>query len=227
MARPRRRVNRGCRGGGALTLAGAEEIAAAETETGTTRRCLVTGEIRPKSELLRFVVDPTGAIVPDLAGKLPGRGLWLSARRDIVCEAVKKRVFARVAKAPVAVAAGLDDRIEALLVQRAIEGLGLARRAGLAVAGFVKVKTALAEGKAALLVEALDAAADGQEKLAALAAGISRVVCLRGDELGEAFARERIVHVALGGGRLSDRFLADARRLQGFRAGVRVERSER
>jgi len=198
-----------------------------EVLTGTARRCLVTGAVRPKTELLRFVVDPEGRIVPDIAGKLPGRGLWLTAQRAIVAEASSKRVFARAAKAPVVVAEGLEDRVAALLTQRCIDILGLARRSGLAVAGFVRVKEALTAGKAALLVEATDAAADGQEKLVALAASLPRVACLDARELGVAFGRERVVHVALGKGRLTDLFIAEARRLQGFRAGVKVEVSER
>jgi hypothetical protein len=195
--------------------------------TGTSRRCLVTGAVRPKTELLRFVVDPRGEIVPDIAGKLPGRGLWLTAQRAIVAEASSKRVFARAAKAPVVVPEGLEDRVAALLVQRCVDILGLARRSGLAVAGFVRVKDALTAGKAALLVEATDAAADGQGKLAALAPSLPRVACLDARELGVAFGREHAVHVALGKGRLTDLFIAEARRLQGFRPGVKVELSER
>jgi predicted RNA-binding protein YlxR (DUF448 family) len=198
-----------------------------EALTGTFRRCLVTGAVRPKTELLRFVVDPSGQIVPDIAGKLPGRGLWLTAQRAIVLEASSKRVFARAAKAPVVVTEGLEDRVATLLVQRCIEILGLARRSGLAVAGFVRVKEALTAGKAALLVEATDAAADGQEKLAALAPSLPRVACLDARELGVAFGREHAVHVALGKGRLADLFIVEARRLQGFRADVKVEVSER
>jgi len=199
---------------------------------GATRRCLVTGAVRPKTELLRFVVDPAGQVVPDVAGKLPGRGLWLTAQRDIVAAAASKRVFARAAKAPAAVSAGLEDRIEALLAQRCIATLGLARRAGLAVAGFVRVKAALAEGKAAMLVEATDAAADGQGKLAALAPNLPRIACLSARELGVAFGREHAVHVALRKGRLSDLFIAEARRLQGFRPAclaidAKVDVSER
>ncbi len=198
-----------------------------EALTGTSRRCIVTGAVRPKAELLRFVVDPGGQIVPDIAGKLPGRGLWVTAQRAIVREASSKRVFARAAKAPVVVAERLEDRVEALLVQRCIDILGLARRSGLAVAGFVRVREALVTGKAGLLVAAVDAAADGQEKLAALAPSLARVACLNGRELGAAFGREHAVHAALGKGRLADFFIAEARRLQGFRPGVKVEVSER
>jgi uncharacterized protein len=199
----------------------------AEEPTGASRRCLVTGIVRPKSELVRFVLDPAGEVVPDIAGKLPGRGLWLTAQRDILTEAASKRVFARAAKAPAVVSGGLEDRVEALLAQRCVEILGLARRSGLAVAGFVRVKAALAGGQAAVLVEAVEAAADGQGKLAALAPALPRISCLSGRELGMAFGREHAVHVALGKGRLADLFIGEARRLSGFRAGVKVEVSDR
>ena len=194
-----------------------------EALTGASRRCLVTGAVRPKTALLRFVLAPGGEIVPDVAGKLPGRGLWLTAQRDIVSEATSKRVFARAAKAPVVVPDGLADRVETLLAQRCVEILGLARRSGLAVAGFVRVKTALTRGKVALLVEAIDAAADGQEKLAALAPALPRVACLNAREMGVAFGRENAVHVALEQGRLTELLIAEARRLQGFRAGFRID----
>ena len=168
-----------------------------EASAGPDRRCIVTGSVRPIAELLRFVVDPAGRIVPDLAHRLPGRGLWLTARRDIVAAAVSKRLFARAAKAPVAVEADIEDRIESLLARRCAELLGLARRAGLVRAGFVKVKAALAKGEVAVLVAAMDGAADGQAKLGAVASGTVLVACLRADELGAALGREHAVHVAL------------------------------
>src|SRR5580692_10481389 len=58
------------------------------------RRCIVTGEVMPQARLIRFVAGPAGEIVPDVAGNLPGRGLWLTARHDIVERAVAKRLFA-------------------------------------------------------------------------------------------------------------------------------------
>jgi predicted RNA-binding protein YlxR (DUF448 family) len=189
-----------------------------EDETGTTRRCLVTGEARPKAGLIRFVVSPEGAIVPDVAERLPGRGLWLTARRDIVAQAVTKRLFARAARASVAVDDGLVDWVERLLAERCCEALGLARRAGQALTGFVKVR-ALAAGKgAAVLVEAADGGADSRGKLEALAPGIPVVALLTCAELSAALGREHVVHAALTPGRLAASFLADAARLGGFRA---------
>lgn len=186
--------------------------------TGPHRRCFLTGEVRPKSELVRFVVGPDGRIVPDVAGRLPGRGLWLTARRDIVAAAVAKRQFARAARTSVGVADDLADCVEALLARRCCDLLGLARRAGEAVAGFAKVEAALASGEVAVLVAASDGAADGRGKLRARAPACPLVDCLTSAELAVAFGREHVVHAALMPGRLAASFVAEAGRLAGFRA---------
>ena len=189
-----------------------------EPETETTRRCFVTGEVRPKAELVRFVVDPAGAIVPDVTARLPGRGLWLTARRDIVQRAVAKRLFARAARASVAVDAALADRVEALLAQHCCSLLGLAQRAGQAVAGFAKVHALVARRGAAVLVEASDGGLDARGKLEALAPALPVVDRLTCAELSAALGREHAVHAALAPGRLAQGFLAEAARLGGFRA---------
>jgi len=172
--------------------------------------------------LLRFVIGPDGAIVPDIEARLPGRGLWLLSRRDIVERAVVKRAFARAARRPVEIPQGLADRIEALLVRRCCDTLGLARRAGLAVAGFERVSDAVRRGDAALLLLALDGAEAGRRKMASLARGIASASVLSADELSAAFARERAVFVAVGSGQLSFRLLVDLRRLAGFRSAAAV-----
>ena len=190
----------------------------AKEEQGPLRRCLVTGESRPKAELLRFVLGPDGRIVPDIAERLPGRGLWTLARRDIVAAAVKKRLFQRAARAQAAVEDDLPDRVEALLARRAIDLIGLARRAGLAVAGFAKVEAALRGKNAAVLLAASEASADGRGKLEALGPALPRVEVLSAAELGAAFGRASAVHAALKRGPLAETLLAEARRLAGFRA---------
>ena len=198
--------------------------AAAQRQTGADageagRRCLVTGEVRPRAELIRFAVDPAGRIVPDVSARLPGRGLWLTARRDIVERAVAKRLFARAARAPVTADEGLADQVEALLAAQCCSLLGLARRAGQAVAGFVKVKTLAAAGGAAVLVEAADGGADARGKLEALAPDVPVVDRLTCAELSAALGREHVVHAALERGRLAGSFVAAAARLGGLRAG--------
>ncbi|MGH7039593.1 MAG: RNA-binding protein [Stellaceae bacterium] len=188
-----------------------------------TRRCLATGQVRPRAALLRFVVGPDGAIVADVAGRLPGRGLWLTPRRDIVEQAVAKRLFARAARRPVAVPPGLADRIEALLAERCRELIGLARRAGGAVGGFEKVREAVAGGQVGFLLFALDGAPDARRKLGALGRGLSLARVLTAAELGAAFGRDHVVHAALRSGPLGARILAEAVRIAGFRAEAGVE----
>ena len=161
--------------------------------------------------------------MPDVEARLPGRGLWLTPRRDIVERAVAKRIFARAARRPVSAAPELADRIEALLAQRCVDALGLARRAGLAVAGFDRVGEALRHGKVGLLLAALDGAETGRDKLAALGRELPRASVLRAAELGAAFGREHIVHAAVGEGPLCRRLLLDLSRLRGLRDGAQVD----
>jgi predicted RNA-binding protein YlxR (DUF448 family)/ribosomal protein L30E len=192
-------------------------------ETGPNRRCIVTGEVRPKAELLRFVIAPDDTVVPDLNHRLPGRGIWLSARRDVVNTAVAKRQFARAARRPVVAPDDLAGRIETMLVRRCLDGLGFARRAGKAVCGFEKVCAEVRAGRAALILAARDAGRDGREKVRALAAGLSAgrpVVVLElfdGAELGSVFGRDAAVHVCLSPGKLAGRLVGEAALLAGFR----------
>jgi hypothetical protein len=184
------------------------------------RRCIVTARVLPDSALVRFVVDPHGTLVPDVAAKLPGRGLWVSADRAILERAMAKGHFPRAAKAPVAVPADLCARVEMLLVARLSSELGLARRAGQIVLGFDSVMRALEHRlPPAVLVEASDGAADGRRKLLAKtkAAPLPVVDCLTGVELSLALGRENVIHAALKSGRIAERITADAGRLRGFR----------
>lgn len=196
-----------------------DETEDATAESGPLRRCIVTGERRPRETMLRFVVDPAGRITPDLAANLPGRGFWTTASRDVLATAVKKRSFDRAARRPVAVDPALAQQIEALLARRCCDDIGLGRRAGVAVAGFEKVSTALKSGMAGVLIAAVDGAADGRRKLAALAPELAVVAILTAAELGQAFGRDHVVHAVVGRGKLAERLQNDASRLAGFRAG--------
>ena len=188
------------------------------------RRCIATGESMDRSRLLRFVIGPDGALVADVAGRLPGRGLWLTPRRDILERALAKRIFARAARRPLEASPGLADRVEALLARRCCDALGLARRAGLAVAGFDRANEAVRLGRAALLLFAVDGAESGRRKLGATAGDLPSASVLTAAELGGAFGHERIVHAAVGGGTLCDRLRVDLARLAGFRADAVIDR---
>ncbi len=194
------------------------------------RRCIVTGEVLPEGRLIRFVADPDGRVVPDIAAKLPGRGMWVSADRKSLEKAIAKKLFSRAAKKPVTADGELPARVERLLASRMADDLGLARRAGAAILGFDQVAAALAEkNPPALLVEASDGAADGRRKLIAVAwaQGFKPKVidCLNSQELGLALGRENVVHAALKSGQLAERLEMNAGRLAGFRMAGR-ERDE-
>ncbi len=163
---------------------------------------------------------PDGAVVADLAETLPGRGLWLSARRDIVEAACRRNAFAKAARRKVGVPDGLADRLEALLAGRCRDLLGLARRAGQAVAGGEKVRVWLKEGRAGVLFAAVDGAAAARSRLRALARDLPVIEVLTAAELGAGFGRERVVHAAVAPGRLAEGLERECARLAGFRAGA-------
>ncbi len=189
-----------------------------QTSRGPQRRCIASGEVRDKHELLRFVVDPDGGLVPDPAGRLPGRGLWLSPRRDMLEKACARNLFAKAAKASVRLPDDLLGRTEGALRRRFLELLGLANRAGQAVAGFQKVRDRLAAGEAALLVHAVDAAEDGRRKIVGLARArqpdLPIVTLFTAAELGRAVGRDNVVHLLVLSGGLAERLEAEARRLE-------------
>ena len=188
------------------------------------RRCLVTRSVQDRDRMIRFIVDPAGRVLPDVDERLPGRGMWLSAGRDVVNKAVEQRLFGRAAKQSVTVLDGLADRIEALLTRRFYDGLGLARRAGRLVVGFDQVQAVLAGSGAAVLLAAADGAEDGRRKLRHLAPGLPLIKAGPGRDLGLALGREHLVHAALLPGKLAARVLRDADRLAGFRPDIAIER---
>ncbi|MBL6931514.1 MAG: RNA-binding protein [Rhodospirillales bacterium] len=182
------------------------------------RRCIVSSEELPKDKMIRFVVGPDHQVVADIEARLPGRGFWLSARRDVINTACDKNRFAKAARAKIKVPSDLADRVEGLLARRCLDLIGLARRAGQAVSGFEKVETWLKSGKpAGVLLAAVDGAEDGRAKVRSWAGKSPVIVALTGDELGQAFARERAVHVVLAPGQLANKLLVNAGRLEGLR----------
>jgi len=193
----------------------------AVTEAQRERRDLATGEVMEEARLIRFVAAPDGSVVPDLARKLPGRGLWVAADRASLETAVKKNLFSRAAKTKLAASAELPDLVERLLAQRALSQLGLAKREGALISGFEKVHAAVKGGRTAWLVEASDGAEDGRGKLLALASKVTPNVPVCGafsaDELGLALGLENVIHVCLLAGRRAGRWTEEVQRLAGFR----------
>lgn len=185
--------------------------------TDPERRCIVTGEVQRATGLIRFVIGPEAAVVPDILGRLPGRGIWVSSDRASLQKAVDKKLFIRAARAQVVVPTGLVDTVEALLLGRVVELLALARKAGEAVAGYEKVRDWLIKGDAAVLVQATDGSERGKAKLRPPEGPDSFVCVLTGTELGLAFGREHVIHSALAAGGLASRVVEEAARLGGLR----------
>lgn len=180
------------------------------------RRCIVTGETGPTYGLIRFVLSPDAMVTPDLAEKLPGRGIWVTARRSELEKAIRANMFSRGAKARAVLPPDLMGMVEDGLAHRVIELISLARKAGLAVAGFEKVKGWLAQGQAKVLLQAVDGSERGKGRLWTPEGG-RWFGCLTAAELGLAFGRAHAIHGALAPGGLTEKVIRDAGRLSGLR----------
>jgi uncharacterized protein len=186
------------------------------------RQDLVSRQVLDESRLIRFVAGPDSAVYPDLARKLPGRGLWVAADRASIDQAVKKNMFARAAKAPLKPANDLSDMVEKLLIKRCLDQLGLARREGVLISGFEKCAASIRGSKAAWMIEAADGSADGRNKLLGLARHVSPAPKICGifsaDDLSLALGLENAIHAVLLKGGRADRWTQEVERLAGFRA---------
>ncbi|MEQ8246746.1 MAG: RNA-binding protein [Alphaproteobacteria bacterium] len=189
---------------------------------GPLRRCLATGNVCAMDGMVRFAIGPDRSVVPDVAGRLPGHGYWVTATHAALADAVRRKLFSRAARREVATDPGLVDLVERQLQRRTVDLLAMARRAGLVSAGFEKVRGAVRERSVVAVVTAADAAEDAVRKIAGPATGLAWVRCLAGAEIGLAFGKENVVHAALRPGALTDRFLREANRLEGFRPVDRV-----
>lgn len=185
----------------------------------TLRRCIVTRQALEKPAMIRFVLDPEGRVVPDLKEKLPGRGLWVTADRATLAEAVKRNAFAKAAKQSAKVPADLVDRVADLTRREVAELIGLARKSGQLRAGFEKVQIALQAGKVRVLIAAMDGAEDGRGKLARMASsGVEICAPLTAAELSQALGREHAVHAAIAESGLAERIIVACRRLRALQA---------
>jgi predicted RNA-binding protein YlxR (DUF448 family) len=193
---------------------------ATRAQADRERRDLVSGRVMDEARLIRFVAGPDGVVVPDLARKLPGRGLWVAADRASVETAARKGGFSRSAKAKLSAPADLADQVESLLRRRILQGLGLAKRAGELTSGFEKVAAAIASGRCAWMIEAADGAEDGRRKLLQAAHRLGVPPRLLGlfvsDELSLALGLGNVIHLAFLAGRGAERWTVDVERLSGF-----------
>src|SRR5262249_42730020 len=200
-------------------------------KAATVRMCAVSRKVRPIDELIRFVVSPEGWVIADIKRRLPGRGLWISASRQAVAEAVRRHQFGKGFKRDVRVASTLAADTEELLARSAVEALAIAAKAGQVVSGFAKVEAALIARRRGTAIRALihaaGGAADGIRKLEALArqnAGnhgespeIATVTALTSAELDLALGRSNVIHAALLAGPASKTFLSRSQTLVRYR----------
>jgi hypothetical protein len=182
---------------------------------------VVTRERLPKEAMVRFVLGPDRMLVPDLAARLPGRGLWLSAKADVLERAATRGAFAKAARGPVHLPPDLSARIEDGLRRRVRDLVGMARRAGQAVSGFHAAREWLQAGKVGLLVEASDGSPAERERLRGRRE-VPVVTPLPATELGGVFGRDHAVHVAIASGRLADAIAQEAGRLAGLAAPAKL-----
>jgi len=200
-------------------------VKARAADGGSERTCIATGVKDTPEAMLRFALSPAGAVVPDIRRKLPGRGVWTRLSAETVRRAAKKGAFPRAFGAQAHAEATLADDVDALLEQDAVQSLAMANKAGLVVAGAVKVDLAIEAGVVAALIQAADGAPGGAAKRAsALGAkpgptGTIPVINLfSSSKLGLALGKANVIHAALKSGAATTAFLARAERLRRYRA---------
>ena len=197
--------------------------------SATTRMCVVTRQVRPIDELIRFVVSPAGEVIADLKCKLPGRGLWVSASHAAVADAARRHQFSRGFRRDVRVSASLADETGQSLIRSAIDALAMVAKAGQVVSGFAKVEDALLRRQAVVLLHAADGAADGIRKLDVIIKKtlpdscekleIPVITALASAELDLALGRSNVIHAALLAGPASKTFLSRSQTLVRYRNG--------
>ncbi len=184
------------------------------------RKCIVSNEVMPETELIRFVVDMEANVLPDIRAKAPGRGVWVGAKRELLDEAIAKRGFARGFKSQVKVPDDLTSLVEQQLRVLCLDLMGMARRSGQLVGGFEKVRSAIRAQKPGWLIEAENGSADGRNKILGLCRGVwdevPLVGCFDDLALGKALGREHVGHVFMNSGAIATRFGLQLHRLSGF-----------
>jgi predicted RNA-binding protein YlxR (DUF448 family) len=203
-------------------------------ETDSERTCIVTRQIRSPSEMLRFVIGPDESVVFDLKRNLPGRGVWVTAKKPIVAEAVKRQAFAKSFKAKARAAATLAEDVDRLLEQGALQSLSICNKAGLVSTGAAKVEKAIASAPIAAMVHATDGGADGVRKIGQAltraygeaAVSVPRIILFASGQLDLALGRSNVIHAALKSGAACKAFLERCRHLSHYRSEIVADAAE-
>jgi uncharacterized protein len=206
-----------------LAQSDAAELDHGPRSRGAERFCVVSRAVRPVENMIRFVIAPNGEAVADLKHNLPGRGVWLTATRSALVQAVQTNAFARAFRRELRLGADLVGSTERLLENAALNALAMARKAGLAALGFAQVEAALKHDLVIALLHAVEAAPDGVKKLDSTLrqsrqSELVRIVrILTAGQLDLALGRPNVIHAALLAGQASETFMARLRRLERFR----------
>lgn len=185
-------------------------------EQDVSRKCIVSGEAKDKSELLRFVAQG-GHLVPDFQKKLKGKGIYVTNSQKMLQTAADKHLFRKAARRQLIEEDEIVNIVVGLMKKRGLDFLNLARKAGVAISGFEKVSEKLKQGKTAFVLEAVDAGADGKKKLASLLGdtpvfdGLYTV-----DELDTALNKVNTVHVAFLKSEMATKVFAEYKRIKTF-----------
>ncbi len=183
--------------------------------TNSNRTCLLTGVERTQDELLRFTLTPDHQVVPDFKKRLPGKGFYLTNSRQVLSEAINKNIFRKLGK-NTTVMPNLLEIVENILKSRALESINLAKKAGVLISGFDKVKEKLTNGKVAFVLEAIDAGADGHAKIVAAAKNTEILALFSIEELDKTLNRTNTVHAALLKSEMSQTVYNQLKKWQNF-----------
>jgi len=207
-------------------------IKPAREDDGMERTCVVTRRTGSPDEMIRFVLDPEGVVTPDIKRKLPGRGVWVTARAKEVAEAVKKRAFSRGFKTEAKAPADLPALVDALIERDCLQALSLANKAGAVVTGFAKVEATIGKGQVAGLLHARDGGADGIRKLGQALRRLGegdatpQIILFDSSQLDLAMGRTNVIHAALVKGSAAAGLLARCAKLEFYRSGASAQTAD-
>lgn len=189
------------------------------------RKCVALNAVRDPVRMVRFVKSPDNIVVPDIAGKLPGRGVWVSADRDLLTKALKTGAFARGFKSKVKVPEDLIDQVESALRRAVLALISMTKKSGQVAVGYDQSVGMAREGVLGLRLEAVNGSSDGRSKIRTLSRAVARelelgdpavIGCFTKAELGMAMGRDKLVHAGVKRGKLCKRLRVEAERLEGF-----------
>lgn len=184
-------------------------------EHGVERKCIVTGKVVDKDNLLRFVALE-GCLVPDFRKKFAGKGIYVTNSRAMLQAASEKKLFSKAVRKNLAGEDKICEIVENMMHNRGLEFLNLARKAGALVFGFEKVREQLVRGNVEFVLEASDAGADGKNKIASLCKNVPVFSFYTIEELDKATNRVNTVHAAFLKGKMAKSALSEYQKAEKF-----------